>query len=139
MVGTHIGVSFYTHGQRHGFSLTKYFGVPRYVVAKDIERNLLVVGNAPQANSKEFVVRNCHWITQRPETLEFECFVRIRHLGELFRCTVAQVSGETCKVVLVEQAFGVTPGQSAVFYSGNLPSFPPQHAPRYVLGGGFIV
>ena len=139
VIGKHIGVSFYTHGQRHGFTLTKYFGVPMYVIAKDVERNWLVVGDAPQANSKEFSVRGCHWINHRPEANEFECFVRIRHLGELFRCKVNQTSEDICSVVLEDDAFGVTPGQSAVFYSTESSGFPTQDLPRYVLGGGTIV
>lgn len=138
VIGKHIGISFYTIGQRHGFTLTKYFGVPMYVIAKDVSRNLLVVGDAPQANRRQFSVRDCHWISQIPQDSEFECFVRIRHLGELFRCKVYRIADYTCNVVLENDAFGVTPGQSAVLYSSDLPSFPSEPAPRYVLGGGVI-
>jgi tRNA-specific 2-thiouridylase len=43
-IGTHDGVWFYTIGQRHGFEVTKYYGLPLYVVGKNVAQNKLIVG-----------------------------------------------------------------------------------------------
>ena len=119
VLGTHDGVWFYTIGQRHGFSVEKYVGLPLYVVGKNIEQNELIVGFAGQLNRSTFTVSDVHWIGDAHIT---DCDVRIRHLGELHK---ARLTG--AEVTLASPIFGVAPGQSAVFYKEG-----------EVLGGGII-
>lgn len=55
IVGKHTGVTFYTLGERHGFTVTEKTNErkPYFVIAKDIEKNLLIVSHEPKAISGE--------------------------------------------------------------------------------------
>lgn len=127
IVGTHDGAWFYTIGQRHGFRVNEYFGLPLYVMDKDVSNNTVVVGYADDVNKSEFEVSQMHWIVDQPEDTEFDCLVRIRHLGKLHKAKVIKVEEDVYKVEMESKTFGIAPGQSAVFYYGDV-----------VLGGGII-
>lgn len=125
VIGEHNGVQFYTVGQRHGFRVTKYHGLPLYVIGKNVEKNQLIVGYAKEGEVSEFEVNELHWINKVLES-SFECEVRIRHLGEMYECKCEKIEN-TIIVKLENPVFGVAPGQSAVFYDGAT-----------ALGGGTI-
>jgi tRNA-uridine 2-sulfurtransferase len=128
VIGQHEGAWFYTIGQRHGFGLTKYFGHPMYVLAKNVVTNTLTVGPESSAYTQEFSIEKPHWIAENPiaksNTINSE--VRIRHLGALHRAKVT-ADNDGLYVKLDKPIFAVAPGQSAVFYQGDK-----------VLGGGII-
>ncbi len=132
-IGTHDGVWFYTIGQRHGFTVNKYFGLPLYVVGKRVEKNELIVGHAKDVLQNKFDVSDLSWISgESPKELtniggRLTCDVRIRHLGELYASEVAVKEDGNFAVTMQEESFGIAPGQSAVFYLGDK-----------VLGGGII-
>lgn len=122
ILGEHDGVWFYTVGQRHGFRINKYVGLPLYVIGKNVDKNELIVGFVGEVNKSVFEVENPHWLGSVPD-FPLNCEVRIRHLGELFSAHVTKVlkernSGDLV-VKLQDEAFGVAPGQSAVFYVGD--------------------
>ncbi len=123
VVGEHDGAWFFTEGQRHGFKIFNPTGLPLYVVGKDVPSNTLVVGRGKEAEVREFLIGEPHWISRSYRTSKLPGLqVRIRHLGELLP---ARLLGR--RVVLREPVFGVAPGQSAVFYKQN-----------EVLGGAII-
>ena len=124
-IGQHEGAQFYTIGQRHGFTVEEYTGLPMYVIGKNMDENELIVGFANDVNRDSFCVSELHWINDTPVD-EFVCDVRIRHLGELHKSIVKLEKG-VAEVKMEEPIFGVAPGQSAVFYKGDV-----------VLGGGII-
>ncbi len=126
VIGKHDGVVFYTIGQRHGFEITKYVGLPVYVIGKNAERNELLVGFAKEGDRASFTVDNVHWVGSTPK-MPLACEVRIRHLGELYSCVVSEGDGGMLTVTLEEPIFGVASGQSAVFYDK-----------KELLGGGII-
>ena len=126
VVGKHDGVWFYTVGQRHGFRTSKYFGLPLYVIGKNVKKNELVVGFAKDGKRSEFEVSDLHWINGTPEKRNlsdnFEADVRIRHLGELYPAKISKSKKSTENSYLVRlenSTFGVAPGQSTVFYVGD--------------------
>jgi tRNA-uridine 2-sulfurtransferase len=126
VLGSHKGVHFYTIGQRRGFEIVKYVGLPLYVVDKDVKNNRLIVGFADEVNKAEFGVSDLHWIAGDPGA-SFGAEVRVRHLGDLYPASV-EIEGESEALVTLDTpVFGVAPGQSAVFYQGE-----------EVLGGGVI-
>jgi tRNA-specific 2-thiouridylase len=142
-VGRHIGVPFYTIGQRHGFEINAYIGTPMYVISKDAERNILVVGNEEEAKSDIFSVSDLNLLADAdffenfyqknphplPSRISSKIFCRIRHLGELYNCQLYPNSiSSSLDVKLDKKVFGVAPGQSCVFYSSE----------GQVLGGGII-
>jgi len=127
VLGEHDGVWFYTIGQRHGFRVDKYVGLPLYVIGKNVQKNELIVGFAGDATCAKFKVDNLHWISGLIAN-EFDCDVRVRHLGELFTAHVAFFPKTgLAEVTLTNPVFGVAPGQSAVFYIADV-----------CLGGGII-
>lgn len=128
-IGDHDGVWYFTIGQRHGFRLKKYFGKPLYVLSKDVKTNTLVVGYHEETLQDEFDVSDMSWVSDKPfaKNSKMECKVRIRHLGQLTPCVSVKIGDDRLKVKLSKKAFGVSPGQSAVFYKE-----------REVLGGGII-
>jgi len=128
VIGKHEGIWFYTIGQRHGFSIDKYQGLPLYVIGKNVGKNELVVGFAKEAERKSFEVSDLHWVSDDllKSHISISCDVRIRHLGDLYKAVLTN-GGRKRKVSLENGVFGVAPGQSAVFYIGD-----------ELVGGGII-
>lgn len=133
VIGKHEGVWFYTIGQRHGFEISKYVGIPMYVVGKNVEKNELVVGPIKQVFKTDFLVTDIFWtgvgLKEPFDTpkLPLSCKVRIRNLGEFYECTLSKNMHVSSK----SEIFGVAPGQSAVFYREDSQGLE-------VLGGGVI-
>lgn len=119
LIGEHIGLSFYTFGQRHGFTINKHHPDPLYVIGKSIKDNVLIVGNRSEAYSKCFVVFDLIFIDKY---LGSDLSVRVRNLGKNIPCTL-----NSGNVDLKVPEFGIAPGQSAVFYHKDI-----------VVGGGTI-
>lgn len=114
-IGRHDGAIFYTLGQRHGLDLGG--GLPYYVVGKDMARNEVYVSrNLADENlvRQRARLQDMHWITGQPPRTE-NLLVRLRHRGPLI---AAMTVGDTLELATPERA--VTPGQSAVFYDGEV-------------------
>ena len=124
LLGRHRGVIHYTVGQRSGLGLGSG---PWYVARIEAAANRLVVARLEQAERAGFEVEGLNWFVEPPRA-PLACAVKIRYQsGESpARVEPADRPGR-CRVVLEEPAI-VTPGQSAVFYRGEL-----------VLGGGVIL
>ncbi|MBP7928156.1 tRNA 2-thiouridine(34) synthase MnmA [Patescibacteria group bacterium] len=130
VLGEHDGYWFYTVGQRHGFRLSKYQGLPMYVISKDVKNNEIVVGSVAEATKNTFIVQDTRWSSRRgfEQLYEADIQVRLRHLGTLYPCAkIEQVAPDVFMVTLKEKVFAVAEGQSCVFYNGD-----------EVLGGGEI-
>lgn len=117
-IGHHDGVLLYTLGERHGFRITKKgsHDVPYYVVAKDIEKNNLIVSQsiAPQLiTTKINLINPVFRITPDSRTYT----AQIRYHGELKPCTVTILNG-TYTVIFNEYDKTLSSGQSIVIYDG---------------------
>lgn len=113
-IGTHDGMLWYTIGQRHGFGGGGH--PPLYVVAKNFEKNELVVGeeNDPQLFSKTISVRDVHWIFA--STTGEKLFARFRHRQPLQEILSWKLDGDVLQLEMMEPQRAITPGQFAVFY-----------------------
>jgi len=133
VLGEHRGLAFFTLGQRAGLRLGGRAGAaaaPWYVADKNLARNALIVvqdQDHPLLLSSAFEVADMRWLElPRPEAT-FECCVKTRYRQRDLACRLQFGVGESLQVALAEPARAVTPGQYAVFYSGER-----------CLGGGVI-
>jgi len=131
-VGVHDGVFHYTLGQRGGLGIggrRDGDGEPWYVVGKDVERNILYVaqGSANHwLHSTHLAASALTWIDGAPPANEFHCTAMTRYRQPPQACRVA-IDGDSAVVSFDEAQRAVTPGQSVVFYDGEV-----------CLGGGVI-
>ncbi|MBI2285586.1 tRNA 2-thiouridine(34) synthase MnmA [Candidatus Saccharibacteria bacterium] len=130
-VGQHEGAFFYTIGQRHGLDVGG--GLPYYVTGKNMQKNEVYVTTDLQDEklwSNTIHLNEMHWISPfQGHSLEKGLMVRIRHRSKLIPAKLLNKSSNlTATVELEEDVRALTPGQSAVFYSGGR-----------VLGGGIVV
>jgi tRNA-uridine 2-sulfurtransferase len=125
LLGTHRGVAFYTRGQREGLGLS--LGRPVYVVDLDADTNTMVVGSDEETQSKRFRVEDIVWTQGEPPSEAFEAEVQIRAHARPAPCVARVTPGRSAEVAALSPLRAVTPGQSAVFYDGDI-----------VLGGGTI-
>ena len=138
-LGEHLGLSFYTLGQRKGIGLG---GVkerpaarggaehaPWFVAKKDVERNTLVVVQGhehPWLHSTRLEADDASWIAgHAPPAGRYAAKTRYRQHDAPCRFTGADATAFRLDFDAAQWA--VTPGQSAVLYDGEM-----------CLGGGVI-
>lgn len=124
VLGKHKGYPFYTIGQRKGLDIT--FGKPVYVTNIFPETNTVMLGDEEDLNRYDMKVSKLNWIKYEGITDGMEVITKIRYkdkgtLSHLYN------SENGVDVRFFQEAKGVAPGQSAVFYEGN-----------DVVGGGII-
>lgn len=126
-LGTHKGLAFYTVGQRRGLGIPA--GEPLYVIEKDAEENLLVVGPREALTRESFTVAEVNWVSTPPPPAEctFEAEVEVRYRSRPVRGEVHVSRDGTVRVRTLGHNQAIAPGQSAVWYQGDL-----------LLGGGII-
>lgn len=125
VIGHHDGVAFYTVGQRRGLGISN--PTPLYVLRLDPEGNRVIVGDDDDLYSREFTVRQINWVALEAPSEEFSADVKIRYLHRAAPATVTPLGNGTAQVRFGTPERAITPGQSAVFYDGDV-----------VLGGGVI-
>ena len=124
VIGKHRGAAYYTVGQRKGIGVA--LGYPVYVIAVNAEKNTITIGEKEDLRADKMTVGKVIWTRGFPPDNEFDCQTQIRYrhkpVSSIVRLTD---SGVTVRFNTPE--YSVTPGQSAVFYDGEM-----------VLGGGII-
>ncbi len=130
VIGTHMGVAFYTIGQRHGLGISNPSGEPLYVVKIDAETNTIVVGRRESVLTKEAVVEAVNWVGGEPPKESIRSRVKHRYRSPEGLAWVEPIDKNKVKVIWDEPQWAVTPGQSAVFYDAEVG--------EEVLGGGII-
>jgi tRNA-specific 2-thiouridylase len=127
--GRHEGAMYYTIGQRQGLGIGGA-GAPWYVVDKDIERNILYVEQGdehPALYSTGLIASELHWVAGEPPPLPRHCAAKVRYRQTEQPCTVGPGENGSAPVAFETPQRAVTPGQSVVFYDGEV-----------CLGGGVI-
>jgi tRNA-uridine 2-sulfurtransferase len=125
-VGTHRGLMYYTLGQRQGLELGGVRGAahaPWYVASKELHGNRLIVVQDPAhplLMSDVIVTGPAHWIAGAPSATGFECSVKLRYRQADQACEVRLHDDGSCRIRMREPQRAVTPGQSAVFYDGEV-------------------
>lgn len=126
-VGEHVGLPFYTIGQRKGMGIGGE-GEAWFVVDKKISTNTLYVAqgtNHPALFKPSLVATDLTWVSGAPAA-QFKCTAKIRYRQEDQPCSVT-LSENRAEVLFDKPQRAVTPGQSIVFYDQER-----------CLGGGLI-
>jgi tRNA-specific 2-thiouridylase len=126
VIGRHEGLMYHTLGQRQGLAiggLRDYPDEPWYVAGKDLERNVLIAvqGNThPLLWSTALRTEAVHWLCPPPGE-RFRCSVKTRYRQDDVPCEVQlAAAGGSAEVLFGQAVWAVTPGQYAVFYSGDI-------------------
>ena len=148
VLGEHVGLSFYTLGQRSGLGIggVKAKGAdlkavqalgqrgvgahePWFVARKDMDSNTLwaVQGHDhPWLQSTELSAQDCSWVSGGPPA-PGPMAAKTRYRQADAPCHLLASSRTGCQLVFSQAQWAVTPGQSAVLYDGDV-----------CLGGGVI-
>jgi len=133
LIGDHDGLMYYTLGQRQGLGIggrQDAGNEPWYVLAKDIENNILYVGQGhdhPMLFSTRLKASQLSWVSGRAPLAGSELLAKNRYRQSDQTCTVSELDGDTLYLDFEDAQRAVTPGQSVVLYDGET-----------CLGGGII-
>ncbi|MFA6524701.1 MAG: tRNA 2-thiouridine(34) synthase MnmA [Patescibacteria group bacterium] len=120
IIGNHIGLPFYTIGQRKGINIGG--GIPYYVVTKDTEANELIVAKGSHDQKlfcKTLIADHVHWIDEEPK-FPLKCTAKIRYRQTDQELTVTKISNNVLSAEFIEPQRAITPGQSIVFYKSTV-------------------
>jgi len=136
-LGSHVGLSFYTLGQRQGLGIGGVKGradaggehAPWFVARKDLARNVLVVVQGhehPALLSSSLKAEDVSWVAGSPPAAgRYAAKTRYRQADA--GCALAPAADGGFALSFDAPQWAVTPGQSAVLYGGQV-----------CLGGGVI-
>jgi len=130
VLGRHEGTAFFTIGQRKKLGVS--YPTPLYVRSIDTAAHRIVVGDDSDLYEADLTAEKINWMAKDPSALtlggpSFEADVKIRYLHPPARAKVEPLTGDSARVRFVEKQRAITPGQSVVFYDGDV-----------LLGGGLI-
>src|SRR5687768_4388632 len=79
VLGSHTGIHRYTVGQRRGLGIANE--KPLYVVQIERAKNQIIVGDADELDSSEFIAKGVNWVAfdTPPEAVRADVKVRYRH------------------------------------------------------------
>jgi tRNA-uridine 2-sulfurtransferase len=128
-LGEHIGLAFYTIGQRKGIGIGGA-GEPWYVAGKDLAANKLIVVQGhdhPLLMKRSLAADATSWIAGSTPSESSQHTAKTRYRQADAPCTLSRVLESEIEVDFATPQWAVTPGQSVVLYDGDA-----------CLGGGVI-
>jgi len=135
VIGEHVGLAFYTIGQRKGIGIGGVkgggaAGEAWYVAAKDMVKNELIVVSGhdhPLLQKDALRAADLSWISGSAPDAAAAYAAKTRYRQADAPCRIAYTGGDACEFRFDRPQWAVTPGQSAVLYRGEV-----------CLGGGVI-
>jgi tRNA-specific 2-thiouridylase len=133
VIGHHSGLMYYTLGQRQGLGIGGVAGSsdePWYVVGKDMEHNVLLAAQGhdhPLLFSRSLKASQLSWVDGKGPAAPYRCTAKTRYRQADQACLITRLEADICEVEFEQPQRAVTPGQSVVFYDGEI-----------CLGGGVI-
>ena len=133
VVGQHIGLAFYTIGQRKGIGIGGRQGgdgTAWYVAEKDLAENTLVVvqgHDAPLLLKRRLSAMDTSWVSGELPVEGAVHTAKSRYRQADSTCQLTRVEDDELSLEFSEPHWAVTPGQSVVVYDGSV-----------CLGGGVI-
>lgn len=119
------GPMHYTIGQRRGLRYSA--GKRMFVVSKDMATGDVLLGSEAELFSTELYAHTLNWIAFETLTGPLHCTAKTRYSATDTSCLVEPLGDGRIRAVFDKPVRAVTPGQSVVFYDGDI-----------VFGGGMI-
>ena len=125
VLGRHNGIINYTVGQRRGLGIGGNAGI-LYVLKIDAAANRIIVGSREELLCNKLTIKNVNWLgEEHPEQITIS--VKLRSRQAVIPATVRFLDDNRAEITLLDDFYGVAPGQGCCFYDGSR-----------VLGGGII-
>ena len=122
--GTHKGILHYTVGQRKGLGIA--LGRPVFIRKMDPKTNTIYLADAGGEFSRELLLKDCCFIPFPQLEGPMEVTAKVRSMAKEAPASIFPTE-DGVRVVFASPQRAPAPGQSCVFYQGDL-----------VVGGGFI-
>ena len=127
VIGVHDGIVNFTIGQRKGIKVAAKD--PLYVIEINADKNEIVVGSRAELIKKNILLRDLNLLVDK-KIFDEDIMVKVRSTGKLLKSKLNIENGKA-KLNLLEDEYGISPGQACVFYSKD------ENGDK-VLGGGWI-
>ena len=114
-LGEHIGLMFYTLGQRQGLGIggsKTSNGEPWFVAEKDIKENTLIVAqghNHPLLFKDGLIAKQMHWIHGSLPKKHW-----------VYAAKIDMIKDDSVEIFFGQKQWAITPGQSVVVYESNV-------------------
>jgi tRNA-specific 2-thiouridylase len=125
VIGIHKGLPFYTVGQRKGLGISGR--EPLYVKSRNLGDNTVTLAADSELYTSHLHVRDVIFTAIPVPEHPLSVSIKIRHSKSEIPGTVHMLTDNTARVEFLNPVRASTPGQSAVFYDGDV-----------VIGGGII-
>jgi tRNA-specific 2-thiouridylase len=125
VLGRHKGIVHYTVGQRKGLGIA--FGSPMFVVEIDVQRNRVILGDETEVFSKSLTATDLNFISIDSIDAPMKVKAKIRYSAKEADAIIYPEEKDRVRVEFDSPQRAITPGQSVVFYDGDI-----------VVGGGVI-
>ena len=121
VIARHVGVLYYTIGQRKGLNIDHEKG-PWFVVGKDVVKNILYVCRTDQRDllySDSCIVKGINWILPNLDEIPTKCTCKFRYRQKDQDIEIERIDDTSVLVKYPQTTASVTEGQEAVFYDGD--------------------
>ncbi len=125
-LGEHIGLMFYTLGQRQGLGIggsKTSNGEPWFVAEKDIKENTLIVAqghNHPLLFKDGLIAKQMHWIHGSLPKKHWVYAAKTRYRQPDSPCEIDMIKDDYVEIFFGQKQWAITPGQSVVVYESNV-------------------
>jgi len=126
VLGEHHGLMYYTLGQRQGLGIGGVANAneePWYVAQKDLSNNTLIAVQGhhhPLLYSQSLTTGPVHWIAGQTPEMPLTLTAKTRYRQPDQECVITPLDDQRVSVTFSEPQRAVTPGQSVVFYQGDV-------------------
>jgi len=125
ILGEHQGISFYTIGQRKGLGVS--LNKRRYVIEINPRQNTITLGDDKDLYKDKLSAKDLNFISGNTLSDSIKAEVKIRYNSKKSPAIISPCGEGRVLINFEKPQRAITPGQSAVFYQGDV-----------VMGGGII-